>query len=235
MAEQISIRFGELAAVSDISLILKPASVLGLIGPNGAGKTTLVNCLTGFQAPTEGRIMLDGIPAKPWSAVVARRRGVARTFQGGRLFGAMSVLENVEVAGLSMGLSRNDAREQARELLDWVGYRDDVARRAETIPYVDERRVGIARALIGSPRYVLLDEPAAGMSDAECDQLAELIQQIVSKLGCGVLLIEHNMGLISEVCDWAHVLNSGSTLAAGVPADVLNDAAVVTAYLGEEA
>lgn len=228
-------KFGGLTAVDNVSLQLEPGHVVGLIGPNGAGKTTFVNCISGFVKPVQGSIRIDAQSLGQSSAVKARRLGVARTFQGGRLFSSMTVLENVEVAGISLGMSRTRAASEAMSLLQWVGYQGRPDAVSADIPYVDERRVGIARALIGSPAYLLLDEPAAGMSDAECSQLARLIEEIRDQIGCGVLLIEHNMSLIEHVCNWTHVLDSGSTLIAGKPSQVLRDPAVVAAYLGGEA
>ncbi|WP_397473617.1 ABC transporter ATP-binding protein [Pusillimonas sp.] len=232
--EGVSVRFGALAAISNISLGMSPGRVTGLIGPNGAGKTTLVNCLSGFLSPSDGGIFLDAKPVGRWSPERARKKGVARTFQGGRLFGELSVLENVEVAGLALGMSRRRASGAAADLLGWVGYEGDLHCSADAIPYVDERRVGMARALIGDPSYLLLDEPAAGMSDEECAHLGKLIREIAASMSCGVLLIEHNMGLVRDVCDWTLVMSGGLELAAGTPAQTLNDAKVIAAYLGED-
>lgn len=233
--DDVTVDFGAVKAVSNISLQLRPRQVLGLIGPNGAGKTTLVNCISGFIRPTAGAIRFGDVSHRHWSPEQARKQGVARTFQGGRLFADLSVHDNVIVAGVALGIAYDDAAAQALELLQWSGYRGDVDRKAGAVPYVDERRIGIARALIGSPSYVLLDEPAAGMSDSEATELADLIEGIVSRIGCGVLLIEHNMSLISRVCDWAFVMNSGIELASGVPQEVFAHKEVISAYLGEEA
>ncbi|RJG02628.1 ABC transporter ATP-binding protein [Noviherbaspirillum sedimenti] len=230
----VSVRFGGVKAISDVTLSIFRKEVLGLIGPNGAGKTTLVNCISGFQKPTSGQIQLEGSVVSNWSPALSRKRGIARTFQGGRLFGSMTVLQNVEAAALALGMHRNSARAKACEMLQWAGYTGSLERPAETVAYVDERRIGIARALIGEPSYVLLDEPAAGMSDVECEQLMRLIKEIPEQLGAGVLLIEHNMQLITSVCHRVHVLDGGSTLAEGQPAEVLRNKAVMAAYLGEE-
>jgi ABC-type branched-subunit amino acid transport system ATPase component len=163
----VSVSFEGLRAISGVSLILAKGEILGLIGPNGAGKTTLVNCLSGFQRPTDGRVTLGGRDTTGWPAASFRHAGVARTTQGGRLFRDMTVLQNVEVTGLGMGLSRRAADRRAVELLDWVGIAGLSDRLAGTLPYTDERRVAIARALIMAPDFLLLDEPAAGMSDHE--------------------------------------------------------------------
>jgi branched-chain amino acid transport system ATP-binding protein len=234
-AEAVSVRFGGLDAVADVSLTVGAAEVLGLIGPNGAGKTTLVNCLSGFQRPTEGRVLLDDRVANDWSASRFRFEGVSRTFQAGRLFKEMTVSENVEVAAVGLGLSRRKARGQVSDILGQLGIADLADKIAGTLPYTDERRVGIARALIMSPAFILLDEPAAGMSGHECEHLMEIIKRIPKNHHCSVLLIEHNMAVIMGVCDKIHVLDGGRTLASGTPAEMRRNQAVVNAYLGSEA
>jgi branched-chain amino acid transport system ATP-binding protein len=231
--KDVTVRFQGLAAIEDVSECLRPGEILGLIGPNGAGKTTLVNVMTGFQAADSGSVRLDGRQAYTTRPGALRRAGVARSFQAGRLFPSMSVRENVEVAAVNTGLARRAARAQADALLDWIGLagRGDLA--ASVLPYTDERRVGIARALAGTPSYVLLDEPAAGMSDLECERMMELIRTIPDRFGSGVMLIEHNMSLVMGVCARIHVLDSGRTIARGTPAEIRRDPAVIKAYLGQ--
>ncbi|MBN9509455.1 MAG: ABC transporter ATP-binding protein [Alphaproteobacteria bacterium] len=233
-AEGIVVRFQGLTAISDVSLECKRHQVFGLIGPNGAGKTTLVNCLTGFQRPTSGRVRLGGEDTTGWTPDRFRKNGVARTFQAGRLFRDMTVAENVEVTALGLGMSRRAAHRHAMAMLAWVGLGDRADTIAGTLPYTDERRVGIARAMVLSPAFVLLDEPAAGMSDAECDDLMHIIAAIPKEFTCGVLLIEHNMSVIMGVCDRIHVLDGGRTIAEGLPAEIRADAVVISAYLGME-
>ena len=233
-AEALSVSFDGLRAISDVSLAFSKGEILGLIGPNGAGKTTFVNCLTGFQTPTDGKARLGNKETTRWSATDFRKAGVARTFQSGRLFREMSVLENVEVTGVALGLSRRAAQREAMELLGWMGIGKCAHQVAGTLPYTDERRVGIARALLRSPDFLLLDEPAAGMSDHECAELAALVRKIRTELECGVLLIEHNMAVVMEICDRVHVLDGGRTLAQGSPTEVRKDPAVISAYLGAE-
>ncbi len=230
----IVVQFQGLLAISDVSLKVERHEVFGLIGPNGAGKTTLVNCLTGFQRPSAGRVLLAGEDTTGWSPDQFRKRGIARTFQAGRLFRDMTVAENVEVTALGLGMSRRGAREHAMAMLAWVGLADRADAIAGTLPYTDERRVGIARAMVLSPAFVLLDEPAAGMSDAECDELMRTIAAIPKEFTCGVLLIEHNMGVVMGVCDRIHVLDGGRTLAEGLPAEIRANDAVISAYLGME-
>jgi branched-chain amino acid transport system ATP-binding protein len=233
-AEKLGVRFGGVAAVSNVSFTVRRHEVFGLIGPNGAGKTTLVNCLTGFQRPTSGRVLLGRQETEGWPPDKFRKQGVARTFQAGRLFRDMTVLENIEVTAVGLGLGRRAAAERAMAMLDWIGLAEQAQRIAGTLAYTDERRVGIARALILSPAFVLLDEPAAGMSDAECEGLAEWVATIPRRFDCGVLLIEHNMHVIMGVCDRIHVLDGGRTLAEGRPAEIQDNPEVIAAYLGME-
>jgi branched-chain amino acid transport system ATP-binding protein len=234
-AEKLSVRFQGLAAISEVSLLVQRHEVFGLIGPNGAGKTTLVNCLTGFQRPTEGRVMLGRADTSGWAPARFRERGVARTFQAGRLFKDMSVVENVEVTAAGLGLSLRGAREHALAMLNWIGLADKASWRAGALAYTDQRRLGIARAMVLSPAFVLLDEPAAGMSDAECEDLMVLVASIPRTFTCGVLLIEHNMRVVMGISQRIHVLDGGKTIAEGSPDEIQRHAAVLAAYLGMEA
>ena len=233
-AQNLSVRFQGLAAISNVTVSIRRKEILGLIGPNGAGKTTLVNCLTGFQKPTEGRVIYRGHDATGWTAKSFRRRGIARTFQAGRLFVDMTVAQNVTVTGIALGMGRREAENQADDLLQWVGladHRDDLA---SSLAYTDQRRLSIARALMVCPAFVLLDEPAAGMSDAETEELMGIIQEMPERFGCGVVLIEHNMHLVMSICDRIHVLDGGRTLAQGTPDEIKRHDAVISAYLGME-
>ncbi|QGX97077.1 ABC transporter ATP-binding protein [Roseovarius faecimaris] len=234
-AQNVSVSFDGLHALSNVNLDIPPAKVSGLIGPNGAGKTTLVNVLTGFQAPTQGTVRHDGQDVSGMPAHKLRRLGVARTFQGGRLFKELSVLDNLEVTGVGLGLSRRAAAARAVEMLDWVGITPLMQLTAGSLPYTDERRVGIARALMLEPKFLLLDEPAAGMSAHEADELSELIGRIVAEIGCGVLLIEHNIGLVLKTCAHIHVLDSGEMIDEGDPAHIKSSEKVLHAYMGTQA
>ena len=231
-AREVTIRFEGLTAVDSVNETLRPGEILGLIGPNGAGKTTLVNALTGFQMPADGNVILGDKVVSGLTPHWFRRHGVARTFQAGRLFREMPVSENIEVAAVSLGLNRRKAHAHAMELLDWLGLAVRAKLPAGVLPYTDERRVGIGRALAMKPSFVLLDEPAAGMSDLECDEIMKIVSEIPQKFGCGVLLIEHNMRVIMGVCERIHVLDSGRTISRGSPQEVQNDPAVIKAYLG---
>jgi branched-chain amino acid transport system ATP-binding protein len=234
-ADALEVSFGGLAAILGVNLTVRRGEIFGLIGPNGAGKTTLVNCLTGFQKPTSGRIRLDRIDVTGWRPERLRKAGVARSFQAGRLFRDMTVLDNVEVTAVGLGLARRQAAAAAMEMLIWIGLADKADTIAGSLTYTDERRVGIARALMLSPTFVLLDEPAAGMSDSECDELMRLIAEIPGSFGCGVLLIEHNMRVIMGISERIHVLDGGRSIAEGNPREIRGNEAVIAAYLGNYA
>lgn len=238
-ADKLSVAFAGLKALSDVDLTITPGQITGLIGPNGAGKTTLVNVLTGFQSPTGGAVSLDTASAKLNLSGLKpheiRRKGIARTFQGGRLFRDLAVIDNLEVTGVGLGQSRSKARAEAAAMLDWIGIGALQDRIAGTLPYTDERRVAIGRALIGKPSYILLDEPAAGMSGPEAADLAALIRRIASEIGCGVLLIEHNVGLVLSLCDHIVVLDSGMVIETGDPAAIRASEKVRHAYMGTAA
>lgn len=234
-ADKVSVAFAGLRALSEVDLTVAPGQIVGLIGPNGAGKTTLVNVLTGFQALTTGAVRLDGQPLSNLKPHELRRRGIARTFQGGRLFRDLPVIDNLEVTGVGLGLSRATAIAEATAMLDWVGIAPLANRIAGTLPYTDERRVAIGRALMGKPSFVLLDEPAAGMSTAEAQDLSTLIRRIAGEMGCGVLLIEHNVGLVLDLCHHIVVLDSGAVIETGDPTAIRASERVRHAYMGTAA
>jgi branched-chain amino acid transport system ATP-binding protein len=231
----ISVRFDGLTAIDGVSITLGRTEVLGLIGPNGAGKTTLVNVITGFERPSGGRVVLVGEDVTGWPAHRLGRAGLARTFQGVRLFRSLSVIENLEAVAVGTGLWRREAERRAAQILCWMNFEDKAFDLAETLSYGEERLVGIGRALAMAPRFVLLDEPAAGLTDAECDELMRFIERVPSEFQCGVLLIEHNMRVVMGVCHGIHVIASGRTIAQGTPDEIQRDATVIEAYLGTKA
>jgi branched-chain amino acid transport system ATP-binding protein len=232
VAEGVSVRFGGLAAIDEVTFSLDPGEIVGLIGPNGAGKTTLVNVLSGFQKPSAGEVRLEGRRFARATPDAFARTGVARTFQAVRLFKGLSASENLEVSLVATGVSRTSARERAKALLAEFLPGDRGHRPASTLTYGEERKVGIARALALGPRYLLLDEPAAGMAAAEVDDLGHAIARIRAAYGCGILVVEHNMALIFALCDRIHVLGSGRTLAVGSPEAIRANTRVREAYLG---
>lgn len=231
-ARDISVHFEGLTAIDAVTVSLGNNEILGLIGPNGAGKTTLLNVLTGFQRPTRGRVILGGVDVTGWPARKISRNGLARTFQAVRLFRDLPVIENLEVAAIGTGLGRREARKRALRVLQWMRFEHKAFDLSDTLPFGEERLVGIGRALAMAPRFVLLDEPAAGFSDAECDELMRLISRIPQEFDCGVLLIEHNMRVIMGACHRIHVIDGGRTIAEGTPEAIQRDAEVIRAYLG---
>ena len=231
-AEHVTVRFGGLTAIDDVSVALAPGEILGLIGPNGAGKTTLVNVLSGFQRPHSGTVALADRDMTGHPANVFARAGVVRTFQAVRLFKRLTVAENVEVGLVGRGAGRGEARRQALAMLTEIGLADRAAAPASALSYGEERRAGLARALALGPRFLLLDEPAAGLAAAEAEDLRRAIVAVCDRHGCGIVVIEHNMALVMSLCDRIHVLSSGRTIASGAPAAIRADASVRAAYLG---
>jgi branched-chain amino acid transport system ATP-binding protein len=220
------------AALAGVDLELGRHEVLGLIGPNGAGKTTLVNVMTGFDFPNEGRVELEEQDVTRWPPHRRGRAGLARTFQHGHAFRGLTVRENVEVAALAVGASGREARRRAERLLDALGLAARADRAAAALPHGDERKLGVARALATEPRFVLMDEPAAGLTEADVPDLAAVVRSVRDEHGAGVLLIDHNVPLIMDVSDRIQVLDQGRTLAQGTPAEIRRNIDVANAYLG---
>ncbi len=246
--EHLDMRFGGLSALEDLNLAVPDGGLYGLIGPNGAGKTTVFNLISGFLKPSSGHIFWDGqdITGLPPHRITAL--GIARTFQNIRLFGGLSVLDNVLVGRHCRGRASWEAavlrlrrycreeravREQGMALLAEVGLADAAAQPAGKLPYGHQRRLEIARALATEPRFLLLDEPAAGLNPQETLELIEFIREIQARYHLTILVIEHNLRLVMGLCRHLTVLDHGLTIAAGAPAEVRRHPEVIRAYLGK--
>jgi branched-chain amino acid transport system ATP-binding protein len=231
----MSVRFGGVHALRKASLALRQGQLVGLIGPNGAGKTTLLSCMSGFVQVSGGSVSLDGEPITDMKPHQRASRGILRTFQAIRLFKRLTALENVEAGALAAGrVGRARAPAFAETVLGRIGISHLAYRYAEGLSYGDQRRLELARALAASPRYLLLDEPAAGMNEVESDQLGSVIRSICQEEKCGILLVEHDLQLIMRICDYVYVLNEGQIISEGSAQYVRSDPAVITAYVGEE-
>jgi ABC-type branched-subunit amino acid transport system ATPase component len=231
-ARDVRVHFEGVKAIDGIDVTVDRTEIFGLIGPNGAGKTTLVNVLSGFQTPTTGTITLAASDVTGLLPHQLARRGVARTFQNVRLFKRLGVLENVEAGAVGVGMGSREARSWANEALDSVGLGQWPRLDAGALPHGLQRRLGIARALATKPKFILLDEPAAGLDEGESDDLVETLREIHRRFECGVLIIEHDMRVIMALCDRVQVLDYGKTISMGPPAEVRSDPAVLAAYLG---
>ena len=245
----LGIDFGGLTAVDKFTLTIGATEIAGLIGPNGAGKTTIFNLLTNVYQPTRGTILLRGVDTKGMTTAQVNRMGIARTFQNIRLFGSMSVLDNVKV-GMHNGIkcsfassllhtpryyrSERIARERCMELLDFMGMADLAEQRAGSLPYGAQRRLEIVRALATNPAIILLDEPAAGMNPSETAELMEHIRLIRDTFQIAIMLIEHDMNLVMGVCEGIAVVNYGKIIAKGTPDQIRSNPEVIEAYLGKK-
>ncbi|HEV8548476.1 MAG TPA: ABC transporter ATP-binding protein [Polyangiaceae bacterium] len=247
--ERVDKVFGGLRAVREVSFGVERAAIFGLIGPNGAGKTTIFNVVTGVYRPDGGRIVFDGQDIGGLGPAAIAARGVARTFQNIRVFRAMTVEENVMVAGhqlhkagLLSAILRNAAyadderalTARAHELLDVLGLTAHAGDVAGSLPYGSQRRLEIARALMLGPKVLLLDEPAAGMNSQEALELERQIRFLRDELAVTVVLVEHNMSVVMSVCDRIHVVDHGETIAEGTPAEIKAHPRVLAAYLGQD-
>ena len=245
----LGIDFGGLTAVDKFTLTIGATEIAGLIGPNGAGQTTIFNLLTNVYQPTRGTILLRGVDTKGMTTAQVNRMGIARTFQNIRLFGSMSVLDNVKV-GMHNGIkcsfassllhtpryyrSERIARERCMELLDFMGMADLAEQRAGSLPYGAQRRLEIVRALATNPAIILLDEPAAGMNPSETAELMEHIRLIRGTFQIAIMLIEHDMNLVMGVCEGIAVVNYGKIIAKGTPDQIRSNPEVIEAYLGKK-
>jgi branched-chain amino acid transport system ATP-binding protein len=249
-ARNLGIDFGGLAAVDGFDFAVSPTEIGGLIGPNGAGKTTVFNLLTKVYQPTRGTILFDGRDTLGMNSVQLSRAGMARTFQNIRLFGNLSVIDNVKIGlhnqidyGMASGILRLPAywkqervsNERARELLSIFSMEHLTDYRAGSLPYGAQRRLEIIRALATSPKLLLLDEPAAGMNPSETAELMENIVKVRDMFQIAIILIEHDMSLVMGICEGICVLNFGKIIAKGTPSDIQTNTQVIEAYLGRRA
>ena len=246
--QHLGIDFGGLSAVKDFNMAIGRTEIAGLIGPNGAGKTTVFNLLTGVYKPTEGTVLLDGVPLNGKKTHQFVAAGIARTFQNIRLFKDMTVIENVKSAftkDIGYGMLdaalrtpkfwrlEREATDKAMDLLDICGLADKADKLASSLPYGQQRKLEIARALGTDMKVLLLDEPAAGMNPTETAELLSVINTIRDRFGIAILLIEHDMSLVMNVCQRIQVIDYGQTIASGLPAEIASNPRVIAAYLGE--
>lgn len=228
-----AVHFDGVKAVDGVSLSVSSGEVVGLIGPNGSGKTTTLNLISGMLKPTSGTITIDG---RDISAVSMRKRallGIVRTFQSVRVFGRLTVAENIEAAALASGLPRSDAWHLVEEILEELQLESVAYMSADAAPAGLIRKIGIARALASRPVFLLLDEPAAGQNESEAVELIETIRSISQQRACGVLLVEHDMPVVMATCDRLHVLDSGRTVIEGLPEKIRTNQQVVEIYFGK--
>ena len=247
--DAVTVRFGGLSALESVSFDVPRGQVVGVIGPNGAGKTTLFNVVCGFIRPQSGQLLLDGSPLRPAPHRLARQ-GIARSLQGLGLFPGLSVLENVMAGathtartGFLSGLfalpradrDERELRDRAQALIDELGLGAYAHAYPSTLPYAVSKRAALARTLISEPRLVLLDEPAGGLGNEDITELGELVRSLPRRgTGCSVMLVEHHVDLVMDVCDSLVVLDFGRVIACGTPDEVRNDPKVAEAYLGAE-
>ena len=232
-ASGIKIHFDGVRAVDGVDLHLSSPEILGLIGPNGAGKTTFVNGLTGFAKPSAGRVLHGDEDITAIAPHLLAKRGLVRSFQSGRPFPTLSVLDNARVGALACGVNRRRATSIAESLLHTVGFtKRQLDAPAGTLTVGEQRRLAVARVAATRPSHMFLDEPAAGLNESECNELVSAIREIRDELSCGILLIDHDMRVIMGLCDRIQVMDRGVTLAVGSPAEVRANPAVIEAYLG---
>jgi branched-chain amino acid transport system ATP-binding protein len=236
--DNVNVRFGGLIALDDVYLSAATGQITGLIGPNGAGKTTLFNVLTGVLAPTKGKVHYDGKDITSWPPHRRGRAGIARTFQRLELFIGLTVYDNLlsayeaTLAGGVLGRQSKEGRDCVDEVIERLGLRQIANRPAGELPTGQGRMVELGRAMCTSPRLLLLDEPSSGLDSAETDRFRDMLLDLVAVDDIAILLVEHDMGLVMDVCDTITVLDFGRVISVGTPDEVRNDPAVIAAYLG---
>jgi branched-chain amino acid transport system ATP-binding protein len=234
-ASDISKSFGALQVLKGVSIFIKPGETLGLLGPNGAGKTTFINIVAGYEEQDSGTISINGTSIDALKPDARARAGIARTFQSGRLFSQLTVAENIALGALGLGVHRDVAHTRAAETIEILGLQSLASLPAEALSHGNARLVGLARAVAAQPKYLIMDEPAAGLNEAEIPKLLTALKSIKESIGCGMFLVEHNVGLVAKACDRVIVLATGVLIFDGAPKDALNNAEVKNAYLGDAA
>jgi ABC-type branched-subunit amino acid transport system ATPase component len=227
--------FAGLKAVDNVDLELSVGEILGLIGPNGSGKTTFINTITGLLPKSSGSVVISGVEVGDFPVYKVARAGLARTFQTIRLLKELTCLENIEAGAVGVGASRAEAERRALELIEEVGLAEKADAPAKSLTFAGQRRLEIARALAMNPKFLLLDEPAAGLNEEETVALLDFLKPLPAKKDIGILIVDHDMHLIMNLCDRIQVLNYGKTIVVGTPSEVRANPEVVTAYLGSAA
>lgn len=234
-AAEISKAFGALQVLDSVSIQIHSGETVGLLGPNGAGKTTLINIIAGYEKQDGGLVTLDDQPLDEFPPYMRARMGIARTFQAGRLFPQLTVSENVALGALGVGESKKVARQRSEHVLGVLGLIKVSGSLAGGLSHGSARMVGLARALAAQPKYLIMDEPAAGLNEHEVPSLLHALEKVRAETGCGMLLVEHNVALVTQACSRVVVLAAGSMIFDGAPNDALRDEEVKSAYLGDAA
>lgn len=231
-ADQVSKSFGALRVLDNVSITINPGEVVGLLGPNGAGKSTFINILAGYEKQDGGTVTIDGHPLDGLSPSARAKFGVARTFQSGRLFSKLTVAENVALGAIGLGNSAKVAKERTQSILEILGIEKLSPYQAESISHGNARLVGLARAVAAHPEYLIMDEPAAGLNEDEAPRLIHALESVTKNIGCGMLLVEHNVKLVTDACSRVIVLATGTLIFDGDPHEALKHEEVKSAYLG---
>lgn len=235
LAQSIVKSFGSMSVLHGVTIAVDRGETVGLLGSNGAGKTTLVNIVSGYERQNSGSVEIDGVSLDGLTPEARAHKGLARTFQSGRLFRDLSVAENVILGALGVGASKKIAVQRAEKAMTMLDLNRVATQQAGGLPHGLSRLTGLARALTAEPKYLIMDEPAAGLNEHEVPGLLRALERIRVETGCGMLLIEHNVGLVAAACSKVFVLGAGELLFEGAPADALKDEGVLAAYLGDAA